>query len=66
MGKTKLTYDDAMDRLTAIVAEIEGGELSISALTAKVKEAMELVRFCRSQLNEVQEEIEQIFDGEDR
>ena len=42
MGKTKLTYDYAIAKLTAIVDEIEGGGLSITALTAKVKEAMSL------------------------
>lgn len=66
MGKTKLTYDDAIAKLSAIVDEIEGGGLSITALTAKVKEAMSLVRYCRSQLTEIQDDIEQIFGEEER
>jgi exodeoxyribonuclease VII small subunit len=64
MAKIKLTYDEALAQLNMIVSEIENGELSINALSVKVKEAMELIKFCKSQLKEVQNEIEKIFEDE--
>lgn len=65
MGKQKMTYDEAASRLNELVEEIESGNLSMSDLSVKVKEAMELIRYCKNQLKTVQEEVEKLFQNVD-
>jgi exodeoxyribonuclease VII small subunit len=62
MAKAELTYNKAFARLQEIVAEIEGGEIDVDALTASVKEATQLVAFCRSRLTTTQREIAQALE----
>lgn len=47
MKKNKLTYTSAITELEKIVGEIESGEVDVDVLTAKVKRASELIKFCR-------------------
>jgi exodeoxyribonuclease VII small subunit len=63
MAKAELTYGKAFARLQEIVAEIEDGEIDVDALTASVKEATELVAFCRSRLTTTQREIAQALEA---
>jgi exodeoxyribonuclease VII small subunit len=58
MAKTKLTYSSAITELEEIVQEIESGEIDVDVLTAKVKRASELIKFCREGLRNTQKEVE--------
>lgn len=60
--KKELTYEEAMTQLEAIVQQIERGELSIDALSAKVKEATELVQKCKEILHTTDEAIDKMLD----
>ena len=44
------TYTQAAERLEQIVQQIEAGTLSLDDLSAKVKEATELVKICKKRL----------------
>ncbi len=44
------TYEEAMARLEKITAQIESGELDIDHLCDKLKEAQELIKFCKDKL----------------
>ena len=59
MDEDEMTYRSAFARLQDIVAEIESGEVDVDALTASVKEATQLVAFCRARLTATQREIAQ-------
>lgn len=62
----KQTYDSALSELQTIVAEIEGEEISIDALSKKVKRAAELLKFCQEKLRQTEEDVNEIlsqFDG---
>ncbi len=61
MAKQLLSYDDALAQLRTILAEIDSNELSISDLTKKVKQAKSLITICKSHLNNIQSEIDEIF-----
>ena len=50
MKKEKMTYEEAMARLEALVRQIESNETGIDKLAALVKEAQQLTAFCREKL----------------
>lgn len=58
MSKSKLTYTSAINELEAIVQDIESGEIDVDVLTAKVKRASELIKFCKDSLRNTQKEVE--------
>ena len=58
MAAKKQTYEQAMKRLEEIVARIDSNELDIDSLGESLKEAQELIRFCREKLYKA--------DGEDK
>ncbi len=60
----KLNYTQAMQRLEKIVAKIENGEMDIDSLTDNLKEAKELVNFCKEKLTKVKSEVKTILDEE--
>lgn len=61
MSKSKLTYTSAITELEAIVRDIESGEIDVDVLTAKVKRASELIKFCKHSLRNTQKEVEKTF-----
>ena len=63
MKKEKeLTYEQAMSRLDEIVEKIESGEMDIDSLAANIKEAKQLVAFCKDKLTKVEEEVQKILE----
>ncbi|MDP2752923.1 MAG: exodeoxyribonuclease VII small subunit [Nitrospirota bacterium] len=58
MSKNKLTYTVAITELEAIVQDIESGEIDVDVLTAKVKRASELIKFCKDSLRNTQKKVE--------
>jgi exodeoxyribonuclease VII small subunit len=65
MAKEKLNYGEAIERLEQIVAQIERNDLDIDSLGVKLKEAKELVDFCKKRLFEVDEEVKKLLQGEE-
>ena len=59
----KITYSEAMMRLEEITAKIQGGKVNIDELAGLLKEAQELVKFCREKLYKVDEEIKALTEG---
>ena len=56
------TYSDAMARLEEIMGKIQGGRVDIDQLTGLLKEAQELVKFCRDKIYKVDEEIKSLTE----
>lgn len=63
MKKDKLTYSSAITELEEIVNEIESGEVNVDVLTAKVKRASELIKFCKDNLRDTQKEVNKVLEG---
>lgn len=57
------TYTQAMQRLEVILAQLEEGSASVDTLSELVKEAAELVAFCREKLRATEEEVQRAFEG---
>lgn len=58
----KLKYEEALQKLQDIVGMLERKEIKIDDLADKVKEAKELVDFCRKKLDSTEEEINKIIE----
>jgi exodeoxyribonuclease VII small subunit len=61
-----ITYNEAMMRLEEITAKIQGGKVDIDELAGLLKEAQELVKFCREKLYKVDEDIKALLEDEQR
>ena len=53
-------YDAALVELNTILAELEGDSVDVDVLASKVARAAQLLRFCRSRINEAQMQVEAI------
>ena len=58
----KMTYAEAMARLEEIMGKIQGGKIDIDELAGLLKEAQELVKFCREKLYKVDEDIKALTE----
>ena len=52
-----MKYEEAIKRLEEIVSEIEGGKLDMDKIGESLKEARELIKFCKDKLYKTDEEI---------
>ena len=59
-----MTYSEAMARLEEIMGKVQGGRIDIDELAGLLKEAQELVKFCREKLYKVDEEIKALTESE--
>ncbi len=57
------TYNDAVKRLEEIVAQINSGTIDIDMLTENLREAHELIKFCRAKLYKVDEEVKTLLSS---
>ncbi len=57
----KLTYSLANEELENIIQEIEDEEINIDDLSAKVKRASVLLKFCKEKLRSTEEDINSIL-----
>lgn len=60
-----LTYQQAMDELTHLVAELENETILIDDLAAKVKRASELIQYCQTKLTHTNTEVKKIISNLD-
>lgn len=65
MAIKKTTYEQAMRRIEEIVARIENNELDIDSLGDSLKEAQQLIKFCRDKLFKADENIKKILEEDD-
>lgn len=62
-SKTKpaeLNFEKAMDRLEAIVEQMETGKLPLEDLIVRYEEGMNLVKVCQERLSSAEQKIEMI------
>ncbi|MCQ2065063.1 MAG: exodeoxyribonuclease VII small subunit [Bacteroidaceae bacterium] len=60
-----MKYEEAMKRLEETVTLIEENRLDIDQIGEKVREAKELIKFCRDRLYETDEEIRKILGSDE-
>lgn len=57
----RLTYKQAMDEIEAIVKTLEDNKMEVDELSGKVKRVAELIAFCKTQLHQTEEEVENVL-----
>jgi exodeoxyribonuclease VII small subunit len=57
-GGPELNFEGAMDRLEAIVAQMESGKLPLEDLIVRYEEGMKLVKICQERLASAEQKIE--------
>ena len=57
------SYSQAVSRLEEIMQAIQSGSVEIDTLYRLLKEADELIKFCRTRLYEVDEEVKMLLDS---
>ena len=57
-----MKYEEAMKRLEQIVSDIEDNKLDIDLISDKIKEAQELIKFCKDKLYKTDEEIQKLLE----
>ena len=55
--KTNLTYSEAFVKLEDLVLQLEDGNIQLDKLSAKVKEAKELISICEKKLRKIETEV---------
>lgn len=59
MAAKKETYSQAMERLEKIVRQIDNNDIDI--LSEKIKEANEIIAFCKDKLTKADREVEKLL-----
>lgn len=57
-------YEAALAELEGLVASMEGGQLALEGLLASYRRGTELLRFCRSRLEAVEQQVKVLEDGQ--
>ncbi len=63
MAKKKITYNEAMQEIEQVIAEIENDELDVDILAKKVKRVATLIDICKDKLYKTEQEVEDILKG---
>ena len=61
-GKTQ-TFETALAELERVVADMESGKLALEDSLAAYKRGAELLLFCRSRLDDAQQQVRVLEDG---
>ena len=61
--KTPENFENAIKELEDIITQIENNDVDLDSALNKYKHGMELIKFCQSKLNEVEQKIK-ILDQE--
>ena len=61
MSNHSSTYDDAIKELQIIVEQLQSNEIPIDELSAKVKRAAALIKYCQEKLRSTEEELGDLF-----
>ena len=56
----EITYSKAVERLNEIMQQMENGALDVDALTETLREARQLLQFCKDKLRSVDKNVQEI------
>jgi len=55
-------YSKAIERLDEIIGKIESDEIDVDELSLKVKEAVSLIKLCKSKIDKAEMEVKQVVE----
>lgn len=65
MAEKKLTFEQSMERLSAIVGKLEGGDAPLEESLKLFEEGAKLVSSCQKQLNDAEQKVMKLRKGAD-
>ena len=65
MEEKKLTYEQAITQLEQLAQQMEQGSVPIDELATKLREAQNLIKFCREQLTDADKSVQKILNPEE-
>lgn len=60
MTKKPFKYSEAIEELNTILADLESERIDVDEVSAKVKKAVELIKFCRDRISKTELEVRAI------
>lgn len=60
----ELTYEQAMKRIEQLASQLEDNQIGIDEMAEKLKEAQQLIAYCKQKLYTADEEIQKILAKE--
>jgi len=64
MAKAKLTFEQALEKIEGIVAEIEEGKVPLEESIAKYEDGIKLIKQCRTILDAAEKRIQVLAKGQ--
>ncbi len=64
MPAVPVSYEVALSELESLVASMEGGQLPLEGLLASYRRGTELLQYCRSRLEAVEQQVKVLEDGQ--
>ena len=58
----ELKYGKAIERLDEIIGNIESDDIDVDELSLRLKEAVNLVKLCKSKIDKAEMEVKQVID----
>lgn len=65
MAKEKQTFEQALEKLEAIVEQIESGKTGLAESIAEYEKGVKLIKQCRTILDAAEKKIQLLARGED-
>lgn len=59
-----MTYEQAMKQLEELASKMERSEIGIDEMAEKLREAQQLIRYCKDWLYTADEAVQKILDAE--
>lgn len=60
---TDIKYSKAVKKLDEIIAKIESEEIDVDELAERVKEAVDLIKLCKSKIQKAELEVKKVVAG---
>lgn len=62
---TEIKYSKSIQKLEEIIEKIESEEIDVDELSVKVKEAVSLIKTCKTKIEKAELEVQKVVDGFD-
>ena len=61
---SKLSFEEAIDKLTEIVENVEDGQIPLAQSMSQYENGMAIIKYCRDLLGSAQKQIEKLSEEE--
>ena len=60
---TQIKYSNSIKKLEELIERIENEEIDVDELSAKVREAVSLIKTCKDKIEKAELEVKKVVDG---